>query len=85
MATLYKRANARQKRLLRIIEGAVHNTLHAHPDGLLDNERFARSVAKRAVGTISSQWGDLLALGDAVRHRLGGATPVASDTDGRDS
>ena len=63
MSTLAKRANGPQMRMLRIVTGAVLNTAHAHPNKLPD-ERFARGVAKRAVGTISSQWADLLATGD---------------------
>lgn len=55
MATLYKRADKIQARMLRIVEGAVHNALHAHSHKEISNERLARSVAKRAVGTISSQ------------------------------
>lgn len=66
MATLYKRANPMQKRMLRIIEGAVKNALDAHPDyGSISREKFARSIAKRAVGTLSSQLGEVLALGSA--------------------
>lgn len=71
MATLYKRASRIQMRMLRIIEGAVRNTLDAHPDiciydeqGPIDHNRFARSIAKRAVGTLSSQLDDVLALGE---------------------
>ncbi len=75
MATLYKRANARQKRLLRIVEGAVRNALHAHPDGYTKHDHFARSVAKRAVGTISSQWGDLLALDEGCHPHEGPNQP----------
>lgn len=55
MATLYKRANDEQRVMLRIIAGAVRNAAHAH--GMtVDKEmvRFARSVAKRAVGTLSA-------------------------------
>jgi hypothetical protein len=68
MATLSKRATARQKQLLRIIEGAVRNTFDAHPDfyvtgrnGPIDKNQLARSIAKRAVGTLSSQLDDVLA------------------------
>ena len=63
MATLSKRADARQRRLLRIIEGAVKNTIDAHPDWReIDSKQFARSIAKRAVGTLSSQFDEVLAL-----------------------
>lgn len=62
MSTLSKRATPLQLQMLRIIEGAVKNAFDAHPEliglVLLDDrtiERFARSVAKRAVGTLSAQ------------------------------
>ena len=65
MATLYKRANPLQKQLLRMVEGAVKNVLDAHKDIYppMGPDKFARSIAKRAVGTMTSQWGTLLALG----------------------
>jgi hypothetical protein len=81
VSTLYKRANPIQVRMLRIVEGAVHNTLHAHKDKEVSNERFARSVAKRAVGTLYSQM-------DIIWHKtdksvkvemLAGNLPTLSD------
>ena len=71
MSTLSKRATPLQKQMLRIIEGAVMNANHAHPGlfrpqtdkpekGDVTIERFARSVAKRAVGTLSAQFADRL-------------------------
>lgn len=65
MSTLYKRANPLQKKLLKIIEGSVRNAIDAHPEVIADRHTFARSVAKRAVGTITSEWGRLLASGAA--------------------
>ena len=61
MASLYKRANGRQIRVLRIVEGAVKNACDAHPGRSID-KRFARSVAKRAVGTLTAAWPDVLAV-----------------------
>lgn len=63
MSTLWKRASPREIRVLRIIAGAVLNANDAHPGAAVD-KKFARSVAKRAVGTLSSQWGDTLAAPD---------------------
>lgn len=40
------------------------NALDAHPE-IKDRNRFARSVAKRAVGTLSSQLKGELAVGSA--------------------
>lgn len=61
MSSLYKRANARQRRILRIVEGAVKNASHAHPE-LNVSDRTARSIAKRAAGTLTAQWPDVLAI-----------------------
>ena len=60
MTTLYKRATPSQRRLLRIVEGAVKNAADVHPQQRI-TDRFARSIAKRAAGTISAQWPELLA------------------------
>lgn len=60
MVTIYKRATPSQRRLLKIVEGAVKNARDAHRyNNVSDN--FARSIAKRAAGTISAQWPELLA------------------------
>jgi hypothetical protein len=60
MSTLYKRATPSQRRILRIVEGAVKNTADAHPTLQL-TPRIARSIAKRAAGTLSAQWPNVLA------------------------
>jgi hypothetical protein len=70
MTTLWKRANGPQERMLRVIAGAVRNTAQAHP-GQLPDDRFARGVAKRAVGTISAQWAELLAAKGESREPSG--------------
>lgn len=62
MASLYNRATPSQARILRIVEGACINAKDAHP-GIQIDRRFARSVAKRAAGTLSAQWADVLAAG----------------------
>lgn len=63
MSSLYKRANAKQRKLLKIIEGAVKNTVDAHPQWKENSpERFARSVAKRAAGTITAQWPEIVGV-----------------------
>jgi hypothetical protein len=59
MATLYKRASPAQQLMLRIVAGAVRNAADAHEVKLPRN--FARSVAKRAVGTLSAQMLNTLA------------------------
>jgi len=59
MATLWNRATPSQYRMLRAIAGAVRNAAHAHQIDISRN--FARSVAKRATGTLTAQWPDVLA------------------------
>jgi hypothetical protein len=62
VSTLWKRASPREAKVLRIICGAVLNTSDAHPGKYKIDARFARGVAKRAVGTLSAQWADVLAV-----------------------
>jgi hypothetical protein len=60
MVSLYKRSSPSQRRMLRIVEGAVKNALDAHPRASVPHN-FARSVAKRATGTLSAQLPEVLA------------------------
>lgn len=60
MASLYKRATPPQARILRIVAGAVLNAGDAHPEYGLD-KKIARSIAKRACGTLTAGWQDVLA------------------------
>lgn len=57
MASLYKRATPLQVFLLRIVEGAVRNYAHHHPEIVL-TETAARSIAKRAAGTLCQHIAD---------------------------
>ena len=59
MVTLSKRATPSQTKILRIVEGAVHNATDAHK--MDRNEFMARSIAKRAAGTLTAQWPEVLA------------------------
>lgn len=59
MVSLYKRATPAQELLLHIVEGAVLNAMDAH--NIKRDPRMARSIAKRAAGTLSAQWQDVLA------------------------
>jgi hypothetical protein len=71
MSSLYKRATPIQRKMLKIIEGAVKQAYYSHPEiGLgiatiphIAIERFARCVGKRAVGTLSAQMLDRFAEG----------------------
>lgn len=59
---MYKRATPAQSMVLRIVEGAVKNATDAHPE--LDiRPHHRRSIAKRAAGTLTAQWPDVLAAG----------------------
>lgn len=60
MVSLYKCATPSQLRILRIVEGAVRNAAHGHPEYNIP-DTFARSAAKRAAGTLTAQWPDVLA------------------------
>lgn len=52
MSSLYKRATPGQRQILRIVEGAVLNEADAH--GRPRNMKMARSIAKRAAGTLAA-------------------------------
>lgn len=82
MATLYKRATPSQAQILKIIEGAVKNAHDAH--GLEFDPRLARSIAKRAAGTLTAQWPEVLARNarqDVGRHTM----TLASNSGGAES
>lgn len=71
MTSLYKRASPSQVRILRAVEGAVKNAADGHPSYILPKS-FARSVAKRAAGTLTAQWPEVLAAGvTASSDRVG--------------
>lgn len=59
MPSLYKRATPPQARIMRAVEGAVKNASDAHGWNL--DRRVGRSIAKRAAGTLSAQWPEVLA------------------------
>lgn len=68
MASLYKRATPAQARVIRIVAGAVRNASHSHPE-LNVPDHFARSVAKRAAGTLTAGWPEVLAARSAPSDR----------------
>ena len=81
MSSLYRRANGPQYRMLKIISGAVLNAAHAHPGHAVDN-KFARSVSKRAVGTISaSSWPELLAASSPSGAERSVSHPLRNGSD----
>ena len=60
--------NGPQFRMLRIVSGAVLNAAHHHPGHPVDR-KFARGVAKRAVGVLTVQWPEVLtAVATAARR-----------------
>ena len=66
MVSLYKRATPRQAQVMRMVEGACKNALDHHPEWKV-SARFGQSIAKRVAGTLTSQWGTVLAA-SAVRN-----------------
>jgi hypothetical protein len=89
MATLYKRATPRQAMVLGIVEGAVKNEAHAH--GRKIDPRQARSIAKRAAGTLIAAWPSVLASpagwsdsdSHKVPHGVAGVVSVSTRSTGR--
>ena len=47
-------------RIYLAVEGAVRNTQHGHPNWKITRD-MARSIAKRATGTLTAGWPDVLA------------------------
>lgn len=52
---------------MKAVRGAVKNTADAHPEWRIDR-RFAGSVAKRAAGTLTAEWPEVLAARLARRQ-----------------
>jgi len=67
---LYKRATLPQQRVLRIIEGAVKNVADSH--GTEFDPKLARSIAKRATGTLTACWPEVLAAQSPSKKMLRG-------------
>lgn len=82
MATLWNRATPSQYRMLRAIAGAVRNAAHAHQIEM--PKTFARSVAKRATGTLTAQWPDVLAATANRRQNSSCARLVSRELRGSD-
>ena len=83
MTTLSKRATSRQAMALRMVAGAVINAGHAHPEWKIE-ARMARSIAKRAVGTLTAAWPEVLAA-SAPSERGGKHARHAASRSRRDS
>lgn len=65
MTTLSRRATPAQQRVLKIVAGAVKQTLDHHPDWRTeDSARLATSIAKRATGTLTAAMPDAFAVSD---------------------
>ena len=74
-----------QVKIFRAVAGAVRNAADGHPNWPI-TDTMAHSIAKRATGTITSQWRDVLAAngpsekapvasGYGARELLGAARP----------
>jgi hypothetical protein len=69
MTTLSKRSTPSQAKVFRIIEGAIYDAINGHPNWIID-KRFIKSVSKRAVGTLTSQWPEVLATSHATEVKI---------------
>lgn len=75
MTSLYNRATPSQQRILRAVEGAIKNASDAHP-ALQISPHHRRSIAKRAAGTLTAQWPEVLAAVRPLSESGGEPSPV---------
>ncbi len=80
MVPLRNRATPAQNMILRMIEGACQNAADAHPTLKFDR-RLIRSIGKRAAGTLTSQWGAVLARSKVGSESAGSIGSAASTTE----
>lgn len=73
MVTLIKRATKRQHMVWRIVKGAVRDAAHVH--GMEMPRHFCESVAKRATGTLTAQWPDVLAAANVPARQTASGSP----------
>ena len=78
-------------RIFNIIEGAVYNVRDAHPSWPFD-ARLAKSIAKRAAGTLTAAWPEVLAApvpsdqpAGSAREPPGGTAVAGMPYRGRES
>lgn len=69
--------SARQERVFRAVAGAVKNACDGHRAKWRFDQTFARSIAKRATGTLTSQWPELAAPSPSERGVLLAVTDKA--------
>ena len=87
MTTLANRATPAQHRIMRVIHGACINAGHAHPQAGM-TPSFARSIAKRATGTLSALPGVLagkpvsMAAGKCPAGSQAAQTPIYCAAEG---
>lgn len=68
MITLANRATLRQQKVMRIINGACRDAANAHPEWKFE-PHWARSISKRATGTLTASWPEVLAMPQALSER----------------
>lgn len=61
--------SASSKRIYRAVAGAVRNVADCHPDWDMHHPQAARSIAKRAAGTLRAQWPEVLAATPSATPR----------------
>lgn len=65
--------------VLRMVEGSVRDAAHCH--GIVLTDRFTRSIAKRAAGTLTAGWRDVLAAPMTPSARGSGLTLRRAEPD----
>jgi hypothetical protein len=86
MPSLYRAATRFGAALLRICEGSARAAFHDHPEWSIPTpEKTARSIAKRAAGTIAAEWSRLSAVAAkaaTVAQPAGASVDPAGDAGG---
>lgn len=80
MTTAYRYPSEFGRALLRDLEGSARAAFHDHPDcGVSNPRQTARSIAKRAAGTIAADWPRLSAI--AAKQAVVESASVQPGTD----
>jgi hypothetical protein len=83
VTSIYISATPFARALIRAIEGSARNAFHDHPEcGIINPEHTARSIAKRAAGTIAADWPRLSAVAHAATVAKPGGVVDAPEGNG---
>lgn len=67
-----------QQRIFRAVAGAARNAAHGHPKWKISSA-MVNSIAKRATGTLTAQWREVLAAGPSESCTAPGAVSAHVD------